>query len=212
VSTAVALSPDWIAPSRTVVLVVDMQADFASPGGAMARAGLNLSDIPAALDGAARLVATARAAGAAVVFAGLCAELGASAAWAVRAHRLGLASAGPVCSDSDGGGAFVGPRPREGDLVVRKPRYSAFFATDLDHQLKARGVDTLLVVGLTTECCVDSTVRDAFQLDYQVFVVADACAAYERDLHLAALRALELNCAILVDVDDVAKAWRRARA
>jgi len=71
-------------------------------------------------------------------------------------------------------------------------------------------VDTLVVCGLTTECCVDCTVRDAFQLDYQVFIPADACAAYEPDLHAGALKALALNCAIVVEAHDVIAAWARS--
>jgi ureidoacrylate peracid hydrolase len=104
----------------------------------------------------------------------------------------------------------VGPRPLADELVVAKLRYSGFFGTDLDLELTRRGVDTLVVCGLTTECCVDCTVRDAFHLDYQVFVARDACAAYEDDLHQAALKALELNCAILVDSAEVLAAWRGA--
>jgi nicotinamidase-related amidase len=60
---------------------------------------------------------------------------------------------------------------------------------------------------VTTECCVDSTVRDAFSLDYHVFVAADACAAYEADLHAASLKVMELNSAILTDANAVAEAW-----
>ena len=65
----------------------------------------------------------------------------------------------------------------------------------------------MVVCGLTTECCIDSSVRDAFHLDYHVFVVRDACATYETDLHEAALRSLDLNCAILVDTAQVVAAW-----
>lgn len=72
------------------------------------------------------------------------------------------------------------------------------------------GVDTLVLAGLTTECCIDSTARDAFNHDFHVFVSIDACAAYEPELHAAALRMLELNTAILTDSDSVVVAWRSA--
>jgi nicotinamidase-related amidase len=77
----------------------------------------------------------------------------------------------------------------------------------LDAQLRARGIDTLVVVGFTTDCCVDCTVRDAFHHDYNVFVVADACAAYEEDLHYGALNGLSKNCALLTETEAVLGAW-----
>ena len=201
---------DWIAPARTALLIVDMQVDFASPEGAVGRWGLDLATVPAALLAADRLAKAARAAGAPVVFAGLFTTPGGdSPAWAERMRRRGgdpdveIA----VCRDGQPGSAFVGPQPEAGELVIRKTRYSAFWDTDLDARLKALGVDTLVVAGLTTECCVDSTARDAFNRDYHVFVAADACAAYEPDLHALALKGLDLNTAIVTDTASIAAAW-----
>jgi nicotinamidase-related amidase len=90
---------------------------------------------------------------------------------------------------------------------VPKHKYSAFFATDLDAQLKLRGIDTLVFAGLTTECCVDSSVRDACHLDYHNFIAVDACAAYGQAMHDSTLQVLEMNCAILIDVAAVEAAW-----
>jgi nicotinamidase-related amidase len=64
-----------------------------------------------------------------------------------------------------------------------------------------------VIAGLTTECCVADTAKDAFNRDYHVFVAADACAAYEPDLQ--ALKMLDLNTAILTDSASVAGAWER---
>jgi ureidoacrylate peracid hydrolase len=203
----------WIAPSRTALLVVDMQADFAAPDGAMARAGADLGDVPAALAAAERLARAARAAGAPVLFVGLATTPGSdSPAWAERARRRGRDAQveSEVCRKGSAGAAFFGPTPEPGDLVIHKERYSAFFGTDLDRELRRRGVDTLVVCGLTTECCIDCTVRDAFHLDYQVFVAGDACAAYARALHEGALKVLDQDFAILVTADQAAAAWRAA--
>jgi ureidoacrylate peracid hydrolase len=115
-----------------------------------------------------------------------------------------------LCRIGTPGAAFVGPQPAAGELVIAKMRYSGFFRTDLDAELRARGLDTLVACGLTTECCVDCTVRDAFHLDYHVFVARDASAAYDSDLHEGALKSLELNCAILVDTAQVVAAWAGA--
>jgi ureidoacrylate peracid hydrolase len=201
----------WIDPRRTALLIVDMQVDFAAPYGAMARAGADLTAVPAALAAATRLAAAARKAGAVVVFVGLqtSAETDPSA-WTERTRRLGEAPGPPLCRAGEAGAAFFGPAPEAGEAVITKSGYSAFFGTDLDARLRGAGVDTVIVCGLTTECCVDGTVRDAFQLGYHVFVAADACAAYEGDLHAAVLRILALNCAILAATDEIVAAWRGA--
>jgi nicotinamidase-related amidase len=200
----------WIAPDRTALMIVDMQVDFALPEGLSGRWGQDLSTVPAALAAAERLVEAARAAGAPVVFVGLfTTEESDSAVWDERSRRRGLdPDEGPaLCRANSPGSAFVDPRPAPGDPIFRKTRYSPFWDTDIDAWLKAKGVDTLVLAGLTTECCVDSTARDAFNHDYHVFVAADACAAYEPDLHAGALKMLELNTAILTDADSVAAAW-----
>ena len=203
----------WIAPDRTALLIIDMQADFASPEGVLGAAGVDLGSVPAALAAAERLAEAARETGAPVVFIGLqtSAEED-SPAWAERSRRRGgdPDSDSGLCRAGTAGAAFVGPMPRSGEPVIGKLRYSGFFRTDLDTTLRRLGVDTLVVCGLTTECCVDCTVRDAFHLDYQVFIATDACAASEPDLHEGTLKSLELNCAILVGTDAVAAAWAGA--
>ena len=78
----------------------------------------------------------------------------------------------------------------------------------LGNHLKALKRDTLVIAGLTTECCVDSTARDAFERDYRVFIASDAVAAYEPDLHAGALKALALNCALLASSRDIVSAWK----
>ncbi|MDR7116198.1 cysteine hydrolase [Caulobacter sp. BE254] len=202
----------WIAPGRTAVLVVDMQVDFASPDGALG-AFIDMGVVKPALAAAEKLVADARAAGASVVFVGLSTTPETdSPAWNERLRRRGgnpdVDAA--LCRAGQAGSEFYGPQPAPGEPVVRKTRYSGFVGTDLDQRLRDMGVDTLVVAGLTTECCVDSTVRDAFDLDYHVFVAADACAAYEADMHEASLKVMELNSAILTDTAAIADAWKGA--
>ena len=201
---------DWIAPGRTAVVAVDIQVDFASPDGGLGRLGVDMSVVAPAVAAAERLVERARAVGAPVVFVGLqtTAALD-SPAWREWSRRRGSEGSedSALCRLGQRGAEFVGPTPRPGELVIGKIRYSGFFGTTLNAGLKALGVDTLVVCGLTTECCIDSTVRDAFHLDYHVFIASDACAAYEPAVHEASLKNLELNCAILVSVDEIEAAW-----
>lgn len=202
----------WIAPQRTALLVIDMQVDFASPGGVLGRNGANLSAVPAALSAAARLVHGARAAGATVIFIRLETRPESdSQTWKERTRRMGgvpeqeLA----ICRADTPGAEFYGPMPEKDDVIVAKARYSSFSGTELDAILKEKDIDTLVVCGVATECCVDCTVRDAFHRDYHVFLAADACASYDKTLHDAAVQSLERNCAIVAHTDDVVAAWTR---
>ena len=73
--------------------------------------------------------------------------------------------------------------PQDGDIIVRKVRVGAFSTTDLDAQLRERGVDTLILAGISTSGVVLSTVRDASDRDYRVVVLADATADPEAEVH-----------------------------
>jgi nicotinamidase-related amidase len=187
-----------------------MQVDFALPEGLSGQWGLDLSTVPAALAAAERLAASARAAGVPVVFVGLFTTPETdSDAWDERMRRLGNdPEAGPaLCRAGAPGSDFVGPQPAPDELVFRKTRYSPFWDTDINTQLEILDVDTLVIAGLTTECCVADTAKDAFNHDYHVFIATDACAAYESDLHAGALKMLGLNTAILTDTASVVAIW-----
>jgi nicotinamidase-related amidase len=201
--------PAWIDPARTALITVDMQGDFASPDGAMAQMGCDMSAIPAAIANASRLVDAARAAGVPVVWVAALRQPGPlSPIRRERLARLGYETFdGGICTVGTPGSAFIGPQPAEDETIIAKKSYSGFFKTELDEVLRGRGVDTIVVCGLTTECCVDGTVRDGYNLEYHVFLISDACACYGDDLHQAALRALELNCAILASTDEIVQAW-----
>ncbi len=199
----------WIAPARTAVVVIDIQVDFASPEGAL-DAYVDMAVVQPAVAAAERLVEAARGTGVPVIFVGLFTTPETdSPSWKERMRRRGgdPDNESALCREGEVGSDFYGPKPLPDELVVKKARYSGFVSTNLDARLNALGVDTLVVAGLTTECCVDSTVRDAFSLDYHVFVAADACAAYEPEIHAASLKVMELNSAILTDTAAIAHAW-----
>ena len=205
------MEKDWIAPQRTALLLVDMQVDFASPDGAMAKAGADITATLAAVANAVTLAKAARAAGVPCLFARLLTrdsdETDLSREWKA---RRGIANDTPLCREGSPGAEFVGPKPEPGEAVFSKSRYDAFAGTSLDAHLRGLKRDTLVIAGLTTECCVDSTARDAFERDYHVFIVRDAVAAYGQDLHDGALKALELNCAILASSAEIAAVWKNS--
>ena len=202
------LQPQWVAPARTALLLIDCQVDFGAPEGAMARRGADIGPAQAALSRIVPLADAARAGGVPVVFARLVNRPGAETAVTREAKARHGDDEPPVCLEGTHGAAFVGVRPLAGERVVTKTLYSAFYKTDLDKALHAAGIDTLVIAGLTTECCVASSAWDAFERDFHVFIAPDACAAYEDDLHRGALKALRLSGAILAPAAAFAAAWK----
>ena len=202
------MKPDWIAPNRTAVIVIDCQVDFGAPDGEMARRGADMTAPQAALAKAVQLVDAARAAGVEVVFVRLLTRGENDIAREARLRRGD--DEADLCVEGTRGADFVGPRPLEGDTVISKTHFSAFARTGLADQLHADGIDTLVLAGLTTECCVASSAWDGFERDFHIVIASDACAAYEPDLHRHALRALELSGAAIISSADLTVAWNKS--
>lgn len=195
-------------PERTALVVVDVQTDFAAPFGLLGRVGVDLSSVAPALANIQALIAAARSAGATVAFMRVVTrpETDSTALKTLMA-RKGMPGGEAICRIDDGGADYYGVDPQPGDIEIDKLMFNSFHATDLDAQLRARGIDTLVMTGFSTDCCVDQTARAAFHFDYHVFVVADACAAYDEALHRHSLQVLYKNCALLVASRDVVAAW-----
>ena len=176
-----------LANGSAVALVIDMQNDFCHPGGAMAARGADVT-VNAALVGPVRdFVAAVRAVGGHVVFVRL---------EHTPEHRPLPAPGVPpdgVCTAGSWGAQLVaGLTVQPGDLSIAKPRYSAFLGTDLEAVLRTRGVDTQVVTGTTANVCVDSTVRDAAQRGFTVWVLSDLVGYVRADLAEPCLRNLGL--------------------
>jgi nicotinamidase-related amidase len=204
--------PELLAPARTALVVIDVQNDFAAAEGAMGRVGADLSAVDAAVDRIAALVAAARAKGVPVIFVRLqtSAETDSPAATERRA-RQGLADGIRPCRKGTWGEAYYRIAPQPGDVEIFKNRFSSFVNTPLDFVLRSRpGLDTLIACGLTTECCVETTVRDAFVRDYHIFVPHDAAAAYSRDLHDVSLKVLAIYFASIVSTEQILSCWQNA--
>jgi len=202
------LQPEWIAPNRTALVIIDMQVDFGSPEGEMARRGADVSACQQAIAKAVQLTDAARAAAVPVVFVRLLTHPGGENR-IVRESKERQGDDQPdLCVEGSRGADFIGPQPQAGESIFSKTHFSAFARTGLADQLHAQGVDTLVLAGLTTECCIQSSAWDAFERDFHIFIAEDACAAYDDALHRHALKALQLSAAIVVPVADLAAVWK----
>jgi nicotinamidase-related amidase len=177
-----------VEPRHTAVVVVDLQRDFCDPKGAFGLHGFDLTDIQHALPKAIAVVDAARASGAMVIWL-LQTLLPEGLSEGPASQRMRMRYELPeVCMDRSWGHALAdGLRPLHQEIVIRKHRSSGFVGTSLDMLLDANGIETVIVLGVATEGCVDSTARDAGFHNYYVVCVTDAMASSRRSLHDAAL-------------------------
>lgn len=190
-------------PTSTAVIVVDMQRDFCSPDGALGRAGIDISRNAGIVQPIAQFVNELRSAGVLIIWIHqLQAPLMTSDATQRRirrvTERLGL------CAEGTAGVELVdGIGVRSDDFHIYKYRYSAFAGSNLDMLLRSQRIETVVVCGTAANACVDSTARDASQLDYNVVVCADLTGYTDARLANASMENLDRYFAVVCDAGDV---------
>lgn len=93
--------------------------------------------------------------------------------------------------------------PLETDVIIEKNRYSAFWGTDLDSHFRSRKIEEIIITGVMTNCCCETTARDAFVRDYRIFFVRDATATVNDELHTASLKNLAYGFAHIVSTHEL---------
>ncbi|OEU67797.1 MAG: hypothetical protein BBJ57_05710 [Desulfobacterales bacterium PC51MH44] len=93
--------------------------------------------------------------------------------------------------------------PSDTDVVLDKNRYSAFWGTNMDELLRSRNIEEIIIAGVMTNCCCETTARDAFVRDYRVFFMGDATATVNRELHAASLKNLAYGFAHVVSTREL---------
>jgi ureidoacrylate peracid hydrolase len=173
-------------PAETALIVVDMQNAYASKGGYVDLAGFDVSGAAGAIEGTRKAIDAARAAGVTVIYfqngwdpdyveAGTPGSPNWHKSNALKTMRARPELAGTLLAKGTWDYAIVDAlAPRPGDIVVPKTRYSGFFNTNMDSLLRARGIRTLIFTGVATNVCVESSLRDAFHLEYFGVVLKDA--------------------------------------
>ncbi|WP_322514420.1 isochorismatase family cysteine hydrolase [Rhodopseudomonas palustris] len=200
---------DWAA---TALLIIDMQRDFLEPGGFGETLGNDVSRLGRAVGPIASVLAAARAMGLLVVHTR-------------EGHRPDLADAPPAKLERGAPSLRIGDPgpmgrilirgepghdiipalyPREDEIVIDKPGKGAFYATELGDILQKYGIENLLVCGVTTEVCVNTTVREANDRGYRCVVIGDGCASYFPDFHDAGLAMIKAQGGIFGWVADSA--------
>jgi nicotinamidase-related amidase len=188
-------APVTIDLERTALVIIDMQRDFLEPGGFGAALGNDVSLLQAAVKPCQAVLAAARKIKMPVIHTR-------------EGHRADLSDAPPLKVNRGDPATRIGAKGPMGRILVRgepghdlipdlypladepvidKPGKGAFYQTDLELMLKNRGIETLFVAGVTTEVCVNTTVREANDRGFRCIVLGDCCASYFPQFHEAGL-------------------------
>ena len=178
--------PVKVSASDTAVIVIDMQNAYASAGGYVDKAGFDVAPAAATIGQISRVLEAARGAGMPVIYlqngwdadyveAGTPASPNWHKSNALKTMRSRPELAGQLLARGGWDYALVDAlAPQPGDITLHKTRYSAFFNSQLDSVLRSRGIRTLVFVGIASNVCVESTLRDGFHLEYFGIMLEDA--------------------------------------
>ena len=188
--------------AATILLLIDLQAAFCDPEGSMAQQARDIGSMRAAAATASGLADVARAASIPVIWTRIVYRNdyldGGRMLWDMRPNlrRIGALRTGTPDTPISKVAGYV-----EGEPIIDKTRYSALYATPLEALLRSLGVRRVLVGGVTTSMCVETTVRDLGQRDYETYVVRQACGDFDAARHEASLAAMEFGFADVIDLD-----------
>ena len=212
--TTVMAEPEPIALdlSTTALLIIDMQRDFMEPGGFGETLGNDVSRLASAVKPIQAVLAAARAMGMLVVHTreGHLPDLSDAPAAKVErgAPSLRIGDPGPmgrILIRGEAGHDIIPELyPLDSEIVIDKPGKGAFYATELTDVLEKYGIENLLVCGVTTEVCVNTTVREANDRGYRCVVISDGCASYFPEFHEMGLKMIKAQGGIFGWVADSA--------
>jgi nicotinamidase-related amidase len=196
--------------SRSAVIVIDLANDFVYPGGVIADAGGPdyQARAQAILPALTSVLDAARAAGILVVYA-------------TDAHQpddTELAKWPPhSMTGSHEADIVTAVAPQPGDLVIPKRTYSPFVSSNIDEELRSRGIERVYITGLHTDCCARHTSADAFQRGYDLVWVTDAMQAFTDEAHQQGLEYFKAWYAVDVErqlktADELVSEWSAVAA
>ncbi len=199
---------------HAALIVIDMQRDFAEPGGFGASLGNDVSRVTRIVPAVRRLIEGFRACGRPIIHTMECHKPDLSDLPRAKRDRghpvLRIGDEGPmgrVLIAGEPGTAIISElAPRDGEVVIEKPGKGAFYATPLDEVLKERDIRQLIFAGVTTEVCVQTTMREANDRGYECLVCEEATESYYPEFKAATLAMIRAQGAIVgwtAHLDDI---------
>ena len=203
-------------PRHSALILVDVQNDFCAEGGAMHREGRDVTLAQRMIPRLERLLDAARTAKVACVWIrclyNTVPNHYLSEVWLEQAkrRRSGAYVQYGVCEAGEWNGDFYRVRPRPDEVIVTKHRFGGFEGTDLDLVLRSRGIRSVIMTGIATNVCVETTARQAFMRDYYVVFTSDCTATFSQAAHDATLHNIDQFFGEVATSDQVMACWPSA--